>query len=212
MTYARDESDLTARTRIREAALELIAEKGVHEATLRAIARRSNVSPGLVSHYYGSKQAVVDEVSAWVLGMLRQQVIDPPPGDPAEAAQERLAAYGRMLRETPHVTGFLRRMLMAGHADGIAWFRRAMLAEAEDIRALDRAGLARSSRDVEAEAAVLLVLTLAPLLLRPLLEPALGVDFSTEQGRARWGDAQRELLTSAVYPRGTRPEKQRGTS
>jgi AcrR family transcriptional regulator len=200
MAYTYDGDDLTARTRIRAAALELIAEQGVHRTTLRAIARRSNVSPGLVSHHFGSKQAVVDEVSAWVLTMLRQEVRDPAGDSPAASAQERLAAFGRMLRGTPHVTGFLRHMLLDGSPDGIAWFRRAIEAEAEDLRALEAAGLARPSRDVEAEAAVMLVLSLAPLLLQPLLEAALDVDFGTAAGRARWGDVHRELLTSAVYP------------
>jgi TetR/AcrR family transcriptional regulator, regulator of cefoperazone and chloramphenicol sensitivity len=201
MSYSYDDSDLNARARIREAALALIAEKGVQGATLRAIAARSKVSPGLISHYYGSKQSVVDEVSAWVLKVLRQEVREPVSGDPAFEAEKRLAAYGRMLRETPHVTGFLRRMLLDGRSDGVAWFRQAMHAEADDIRALEQAGLARSSCDVEAEAAMLLILTLAPLLLQPLLEAALEVDFAEERGRARWGNVQRELLTSAVYPR-----------
>lgn len=200
MSHPYEDADLTARARIRTAALALIAEQGVHRTTLRAIARRSNVSPALVSHHFGSKQAVVDEVSAWVLKVLRQEVRDPTGDDPSRTAQQRLAAFGRMLRETPHVTGFLRHMLLDGSADGVAWFRQAVAAEAEDIRALEAAGLARPSRDVEAEATILLVLTLAPLLLQPLLESALDVDFGTAEGRARWGDVQRELLTSALYP------------
>jgi AcrR family transcriptional regulator len=45
--------DLTARARIREAAFALIADQGVHGATLRAIARRAGVSAALVNHHYG---------------------------------------------------------------------------------------------------------------------------------------------------------------
>jgi AcrR family transcriptional regulator len=207
MGYPYEAAELSTRTRIRAAALELIAERGVPGTTLRAIARRSNVSPGLVSHHFGSKQAVIDEVSAWVLKVLRQEVRDPNGDDPAGTARQRLAAFGRMLRETPHLTGFLRHMLLDGTPDGVAWFREAVAAEAEDLRALEDVGLARPSRDVEAEAAILLALTLAPLLLQPLLESALDVDFGTTEGRARWGDIQRELLTSAVYPPGPRTSK-----
>ncbi|MCW2526955.1 MAG: putative HTH-type transcriptional regulator [Pseudonocardiales bacterium] len=200
MTYPHEDADLTTRARIREAALALIAEVGVHDATMRAIAKRSNVSPGLISHHFGSKQAIVDEVSAWVLRLLRQEALTSTAANPADAAQDRLAAFGRMLRETPHVTGFLRRMLLDGRNDGVAWFRQAIEVEAQDLRIREQAGRARPSCDVEAEAAMLLVITLAPLILQPLLEQALEVDFSTEAGRARWGDVQRELLTSAVYP------------
>jgi TetR/AcrR family transcriptional regulator, regulator of cefoperazone and chloramphenicol sensitivity len=200
MTYAHEDRDLTARTRIREAALAVIAERGVHAATLRLIAARGGVSAGLVSHYYGSKQAVVDEVSAWVLKVLRQSVDLPGSGSPADDAQARLAAFGHLLRETPHLAGFLRRMLLDARSDGVAWFREAIRTGADDLRARERAGEARPSRDVEMESAFLIVLTLAPLILQPLLEQALDVDFTTEEGRARWGNVQRELLTSALYP------------
>ena len=48
--------DLTARARIREAALKHFAEDGYERATIRAIARSAGVSPGLLRHHYGSKE------------------------------------------------------------------------------------------------------------------------------------------------------------
>jgi len=46
--------DLTARARIREAALRHFADDGYEGATIRAIARSAGVSPGLLRHHYGS--------------------------------------------------------------------------------------------------------------------------------------------------------------
>ena len=48
--------DLTARARIREAALKHFADDGYERATVRAIARSAGVSPGLLRHHYGSKE------------------------------------------------------------------------------------------------------------------------------------------------------------
>ncbi|WP_275080567.1 TetR/AcrR family transcriptional regulator [Mycolicibacterium goodii] len=47
--------DLTARARIRDAALIQFAEKGVNGATLKCIANQAGVSVGLVQHHFGTK-------------------------------------------------------------------------------------------------------------------------------------------------------------
>jgi AcrR family transcriptional regulator len=49
-------ADLTARARIREAALRHFAEEGYQGATIRAIAGTAGVSPGLLRHHFGSKE------------------------------------------------------------------------------------------------------------------------------------------------------------
>lgn len=50
-----DQEDLTARARIRDAALHLFAEHGVDGTTIRDIAADAGVSVGLVRHHFGSK-------------------------------------------------------------------------------------------------------------------------------------------------------------
>ncbi|MBB3662293.1 AcrR family transcriptional regulator [Prauserella sediminis] len=54
----RPPGDLTARARIRDAALTQFAERGVAGATMRGIAEAAGVSPGLVQHHFGSKEAL----------------------------------------------------------------------------------------------------------------------------------------------------------
>jgi AcrR family transcriptional regulator len=51
-----------ARARLYEVAVELIAERGYEATTLRAIAARAKVSPGLLYRYFPSKSAVVLEL------------------------------------------------------------------------------------------------------------------------------------------------------
>lgn len=64
--------DLTARARIRDAALKHFAERGFAQTTVREIARTAGVSPGLIRHHFGSKEALRGAVDEHVLAALRQ--------------------------------------------------------------------------------------------------------------------------------------------
>ena len=63
--------DLTARARIRDAAIEQFAERGFDRATIREIARAAGVSPGLVRHHFGSKDELRRACDAYALDALR---------------------------------------------------------------------------------------------------------------------------------------------
>jgi AcrR family transcriptional regulator len=80
-------SDLTARARIREAALRRLAEEGYERATIRGIARTAGVSPGLLRHHFGSKQDLRRSCDEYVSEQLRRinaRLLDDP-GDGARA-------------------------------------------------------------------------------------------------------------------------------
>lgn len=62
--------DLTARARIRDAALRLFAERGVSGATTRDIARAAGVSAGLIRHHFGSKDGLRDVCDTYALDWL----------------------------------------------------------------------------------------------------------------------------------------------
>ena len=59
-------SDLTARAQIRNAAIACFAEQGF-DASFRTIAARAGVSPGLITHHFGSKDGLRAECDAEVL-------------------------------------------------------------------------------------------------------------------------------------------------
>jgi len=73
-------ADLTARARIRDAALRLFAERGIDGATIRDIAKAAGVSPGLVRHHFGSKEGLRDACDAHALerlvGIKERAVLD----------------------------------------------------------------------------------------------------------------------------------------
>ena len=64
--------DLTARARIRQAAMQQFAEHGYARTTIRGIAAAAGVSPGLLRHHYGSKEELRDAVDAHILAEIRR--------------------------------------------------------------------------------------------------------------------------------------------
>jgi AcrR family transcriptional regulator len=95
--------DLTARARIRDAALRQFGEHGFERATIRGIAETAGVSSGLVRHHFGSKEALreaCDEYLARLIRRLNDQVRDDPtPADVNYVAAARTAVgpYQRYL-------------------------------------------------------------------------------------------------------------------
>jgi AcrR family transcriptional regulator len=67
--------DLTARARIRDAAIESFAAQGF-DATVREIASRAGVSAGLITHHFGSKDALREECDTEVLRRVLELKID----------------------------------------------------------------------------------------------------------------------------------------
>lgn len=63
--------DLTARARIRDASLELFGERGYRGTSIRDIARRAGVSPGLIQHHFGPKDELRNACDRHVLETLQ---------------------------------------------------------------------------------------------------------------------------------------------
>ena len=73
-TTDRPSEDLTARARIRDAALAQFAEHGFDGATIRGIAEAAGVSPGLVQHHFGSKDGLRAACDDAVLELVRRKL------------------------------------------------------------------------------------------------------------------------------------------
>jgi AcrR family transcriptional regulator len=73
-TDDRPPEDLTARARIRDAALEQFAEHGFEGTTIRGIAQAAGVSAGLVQHHFGSKEGLRQACDDAVLELVRRKI------------------------------------------------------------------------------------------------------------------------------------------
>ena len=83
----RSAEDLTARARIRDAALRLFAERGLDGTTIRDIAKEAGVSGGLIRHHFGSKDDLRAACDSYALDQLmrikEQAVLDGQLATPA---------------------------------------------------------------------------------------------------------------------------------
>jgi TetR/AcrR family transcriptional regulator, regulator of cefoperazone and chloramphenicol sensitivity len=166
-----DSADLTAKARIRNAALELHATKGESNTTVREVAEAAGVTHGLVVHHFGNKEGLRRAVEEYLLTLLRRAVESPPlAGTPDQIARERDASVARMYAEHPAFLRYLRRTLL--DPSGSDSELRAAIAEytLSSIRELRAAGIATSSDSQEQQAFAIIVRELGPRLLEPFLE------------------------------------------
>lgn len=163
-------ADLTARARIRDAAIECFAETGF-DTPFRVIAARAGVSPGLITHHFGSKAALRAECDAGVLQRYHA-IKSEAMGDPSGYLVERLARPGG-------AAVVLVYMLRAIHAGGrpASDFLESLIDHARVLMAESVArGLIRPSRDEEARTRYLTYRTMGAMLVQFLVAPALTPD------------------------------------
>ncbi len=88
----RREGEETRRDALIAAALALVAEGGPQAATVRAIADRAGVTPGLIRHYFQSKEELTRAAYSTLMNRMtdaNMSVLDTAP----KAAEARLAAF-----------------------------------------------------------------------------------------------------------------------
>ena len=182
--------DLTARARIRDAALRLFAERGIDGASIRDIAKAAGVSGGLVRHHFGSKEGLRDACDAYALDRLmrikEQAVLD-----------GQLANPGFLPATHPTIL-LLYRYLARGMVDG----SKAAASMFDDMVELAEQWLARHepghSQDPRAYAAVLVAMQTGLLALHEHLSRALGADILAPEGHLRMSKALVDFYSSPL--------------
>ncbi|WP_159940726.1 MULTISPECIES: TetR/AcrR family transcriptional regulator [unclassified Nocardiopsis] len=159
-------SDLTARARIRDAAIECFGQNGFG-VTVRAIAEEAGVSPGLVIHHFGSKERLREACDDHVLGLineLKQETIT------SHDSQTFLHQLATMEEHTP-LLAYLFRSVQTGGAFAVSFYER-MVADVERyLAAGEAAGTIRPSRDPARRARYLAANSVGAMLLQVALHP-----------------------------------------
>lgn len=161
----RDVADLTGRARIRDAAIECFATEGF-TAPVRTIAERAGVSPGLITHHFGSKDALRAACDAEVLDRYRT-LKTAAVTDPTGHLMAHLAVPGP-------AAAILVYMLRAIHGGGAParLFLDRLLDHVRPVMAEGVAsGLVRPSRDEEARGRYLTEQVMGGMLVHFLLAP-----------------------------------------
>lgn len=196
LLYMRSASDdITARARIRDTAIAAFARDGYDGASMRAIAREAGVSPALIVHHFGDKNALRTACDDYVVAVFIDEdhdLIVAPTRDRIRTALNDLDRYG------PYID-YLARMLADGSAAADRLFD-SFLANTRDVLADQReAGMLEPMSDPEMTTMLLTLIGLAPVVMRAQIARALGTDQLSPAGLLRTTLPTLELLTHGIY-------------
>lgn len=173
--------DLTARARIRNAALRHFADCGFDRATIRDIARAAGVSPGLVRHHFGSKDELRKACDAYALDALHAYIeramTDEGLNDPKLIAEARdpLHPYQQ----------YLARALIDGSEAAAQIFDEMVAMTEQILRQIDTQRPDPPAADLRARAAVTLAMALGIPAFRAHISRSIGTDILSPEGDRR---------------------------
>jgi AcrR family transcriptional regulator len=163
--------DLTAKARIRNAALDLYARAGEERVSLRAVAAEAGVTLGLVQHHFKSKAGLHDAVDQLVVdyfaGALREVGAI---NDPGEHVAARDTAVRRMLEQNPTVVNYVRRAILDPSTEQMHLLDVLVDLTRREGSALRDAHLASSQRRLSGQVVSVLVRQMGELLLQPMVD------------------------------------------
>jgi AcrR family transcriptional regulator len=179
--------DMTAAARIRNAALEGFADRGVAATSIRWVAAAAGVSPGLVQYHYPTKEALREAVDRYVLEVAASTFSDLPLGvsasDVAEEFGKRITA---LVRDRPL---------------GLRYVARGLIDRDEHALALFDISDGRLWPDIDPVWASLhvLIYNLAAILLEEAIDRQLPEPLRSEEGLERWRTAATALFRHGLY-------------
>jgi TetR/AcrR family transcriptional regulator, regulator of cefoperazone and chloramphenicol sensitivity len=181
-------SDLTARARIRDAAIRLFAEKGIGAATVRDIAEEASVSSGLLRHHFGSKEGLrdaCDDFATERMATIQAQLMARGLGD--------ASLLGAVHPESMRLQRYLVRSMMDGSPAGAAMFER-MVTAGEQWLAVQPI----KSKDPRAYSAALVAMKMGLFLMRDQISRSLEVDLDVPADHARLLRASVEIFAQPL--------------
>ncbi len=192
--------DRTARARLRDAAIEIVAEDGARALTARGVADRAGLSAGLIRHHFGSMADLLvacDEFVAATIRELKEQSIQ---GGPAFDALAALRQSG-----SAHLMGFLA-LRLADDSPHINDLVDTLAEDAADYMAEGvEQGMLTPTPDERNRAAMMTVYALGSLVMYRHLQRLLDVDLraadlATQPGFAEYLRLQIEVFSGLITP------------
>jgi AcrR family transcriptional regulator len=165
-----DLADLTAKARIRDAAMQLFGEIGYERATTRAIAERAGVTSGLIRHHYGSKERLLAACDEWIIEIIRR----------LEAQVEADAGFLSPLEAIGPYRQYLTRALFEGRAATV--FDHMVASTQKWLTIADRVRPDLPDSPVRARATVQTAFALAIGMLATHVSRGLQADITTPDG------------------------------
>jgi TetR/AcrR family transcriptional regulator, regulator of cefoperazone and chloramphenicol sensitivity len=173
-------NDLTARARIRDAAIELFADRGIDGATIRDIAMKAGVSSGLLRHHFGSKEGLRDACDEFVVSELTG----------VQTRFMELPSLHRIEPEWLRMQRYLIRSLVDGSPTAQVLFDRLVDYGEQWVRSTDL-----KVADPRAYSAVLCVMKMSMFTMGEQLSRVLGVNTAEPEGWARMLGASLDIFS-----------------
>ena len=190
-----ESSDLTARARLRDAAIELFAERGFDKTSMKAIAEAAGVSPGLVIHHYGSKDELRRVCDEHVIAKLldeRFASAEAPSPNLVQALLAEATSAGSMFN-------YIARLLIEPGKAGDELFARLVASTRQNLAEGRESGSIKPASDPDATAMLVTVFGLAQFLVRDRFAQVLGADPFSAEGAARLTLPTLEIFTDGLY-------------
>jgi AcrR family transcriptional regulator len=188
----------TTRQRIRDAALALFGAAGYDGTSVRDIAARAGVSPALVIHHFGSKEALRAECDALIVDEVlgrKESLHDAETGDLASTMQRWLADVEAHRASLDYLARMITDDSPAGDRlfDDLVQRTEAMLEQGV------ASGMMRESPDPRMTALIVAAHGLVPLLLERHLRRAVGEPGLSDALVRRMTLPTLELYTHGLY-------------
>lgn len=177
--------DLTARARIRDAAIRLFTERGMEKTSILDIAKAAGVSGGLIRHHFGSKDGLREACDTYVFDELLKFKTD---------ALEKGHADPGFLPTFDARQLLLRRYLGRGMVDGSEAAARQFVEIVDGTERYFREN-GIDVPDPRAAAAALAAMTGGLMILHDLMASALGETPNTHEATMRTMAAAGHLFT-----------------
>ena len=196
-----ESSDLTTLARIRDAALELFADRGARATSIRDVARFAGVSAGLVQHYYPSKAALCAGVNEHVATIAADAFADVglEGSNAAEWAEDLGRRITQLVRDHPNALRYVARSAADGDEGALQLFDGFVgIASTLQEQQLQQ-GLLHSDLDLVWAALNVVVLNLGTILLERAISRHLPSPFSEPESLERWRQADTAFFRRAFY-------------
>ncbi|WP_106582519.1 TetR/AcrR family transcriptional regulator [Murinocardiopsis flavida] len=185
--------DLTAKARIRDAALRLFGSAGVGRVSMQAIAAQAGVSPALIVHHFGSKDGLRRACDEHVVSMARGA-----PGR-ADAASRDAPGLAAMLEGAGAERTYLARALLDGSPAAADLFDEIVDTTTAWLAAGEQEGWVHPSEDPRARAAIYVSWLLAPLAFGAHVSRVLDDDITDFDAILRYSRHSVEMLTHGLF-------------
>ncbi|MBT2265775.1 TetR/AcrR family transcriptional regulator [Rhodococcus erythropolis] len=163
--------DLTARARIRNAAMDLYAQHGEDRVSLRAVATEAGVSLGLLQHTFKTKAGLREAVDELVANYFAQALAEVPnEGPPEQVSAARDSAVRQMLDANPPVVNYLRRALLEPDEISTGLLEVFIDLAQSEVGKLRQSGMASTARRESTQIVSVLVRLLGEYMLQPMVD------------------------------------------